>query len=175
MGWMSYGLCVGQKKNKNAVLPQHFRDDDDDWLAHICGGFRGWGGQKCALAVDVITLVGFIKLPLPLDLINSYMVFCKNSLFFIWGCTRNKQWHHSLYLTWLTFPSVSPHCITGFSRNNWALKIAGNKFFATFNPWSDRRPVTYRINVQNRDLKAKQQRSDWPISNISVWPMSSSP
>ncbi len=40
-GWLSYGLCLGQEKNKNAIQPQHVRDVKEDCLPRMCGEFRG--------------------------------------------------------------------------------------------------------------------------------------
>lgn len=40
-GCLSYGLCLGHKKNKNVIQPQHVRDVKEDCLPRMCGEFRG--------------------------------------------------------------------------------------------------------------------------------------
>lgn len=39
-GWLSYGFCLGQKKNKNAIRPCCVKDVKEDCLLHMCGEFK---------------------------------------------------------------------------------------------------------------------------------------
>lgn len=50
-GCLSYGLCLGQKKNKNAIQLRHVTDVKEDCLARMCGEFKGdWPGKRLLCA-----------------------------------------------------------------------------------------------------------------------------
>lgn len=65
-GCLSYGLCLGQKKNKNAIQPRHVRDVKEDCLPRMCGEFRGGCpgktrlcAQACACEQCLLHVCGF--------------------------------------------------------------------------------------------------------------------
>lgn len=62
-GCLSYGLCLGQTKNKNAIQPRCVRDVKEDCLLRMCGEFRGSrlgnevDASVCVFAAGVVSRV----------------------------------------------------------------------------------------------------------------------